>query len=127
MTFNKIEAGMMKLTKVNVPIQPYVNDVVNTFAAEARAKGIEIEIRDVHLTATDKSNFKTVRDKEPSIASAEGGQSITNNKSFNSDKDKAKEKGRRSRWAAAQRRLVSKHVFNFCSINMYEINLLSPY
>ena len=111
MTFNKIEAGMMKLTKVNVSIQPYVNDVVNTFAAEARAKGIEIEIRDVHRNATDKSNFKSVRDKEPSIASAEGGHSISNNKSFNSDKDKAKEKGRRSRWAAAQRRLVRNHVF----------------
>ena len=98
MTFNKIESGMMKLTKADVPIQSYVNDVVNTFAAESRAKGIEIEIRDIHRS-TEKTNKGLMR-KEVSIMI---------NKFTNSEKDKAMEQGR-TRWVASTRRLVRTHL-----------------
>ena len=48
MTFNKIQSGMMILTKSDVPIKSHVYDVMDTFAAEARAKGIHMEIRGNH-------------------------------------------------------------------------------
>ena len=100
MTFNKIESGMMKLTKADVPIQTYVKDVVNTFAAESREKGIEIEIRDIHRS-TEKTNKGLMR-KEVSIMI---------NKFTNSEKDKAMEQGR-TRWVASTRRLVMIHPFD---------------
>ena len=102
MTFNKIESGMMKLTKADVPIQSYVNDVVNTFAAESRAKGIEIEIRDIHRS-TEKTNKGSVENDASSVQ----GLSITMSK--NSEKDKAMEQGR-TRWIASTRRLVRTHL-----------------
>ena len=48
MTFNRIESGMMILTKIDVPIKNHIYDVLGTFAAEARAKGIHMEIRGNH-------------------------------------------------------------------------------
>ena len=102
MTFNKIESGMMKLTKADVPIQTYVKDVVNTFAAESREKGIEIEIRDIHRS-TEKTNKGSVENDASSVQ----GLSITMSK--NSEKDKAMEQGR-TRWIASTRRLVRTHL-----------------
>ena len=40
MTFNKIETGIMTLHKQDINVKQYINDVANTFAAEAREKGI---------------------------------------------------------------------------------------
>ena len=107
MTFNKIESGLMKLTKANVPIQPYVNDVVNTFAAEAREKGIEIEIRDINRS-TDKNS------KGSSVQS-----SVNMNKLAKLD-EKAMEQSR-TRWTAATRRLVKTSLLrtSVLQINVY--------
>ena len=107
MTFNKIESGLMKLTKIDMPVQSYVNDVVNTFAAESRAKGIEIEIRDIHRPM-DKTN-KGFAVSTSDVASLAREQSITMNK-FTGLEDKTKEQGR-TRWAASTRRLVLTHPF----------------
>ena len=93
----------MKLTKVDVPIQSYVKDVVNTFAAEAREKGIDIEIRDINRSM-DK-NTKGFSVQEPSV---------NTNKLVKVD-EKAMEQGR-TRWAAATRRLVKQD--RYC-MNIY--------
>ena len=40
MTFNKIETGIMTLHKQDINVKEYIHDVANSFAAEAREKGI---------------------------------------------------------------------------------------
>ena len=107
MTFNKIESGLMKLTKANVPIQPYVNDVVNTFAAEAREKGIEIEIRDINRS-TDKNS-----------KGSSGQSSVNMNKLAKLD-EKAMEQSR-TRWTAATRRLVRISLLQ-TNVYLFDIN-----
>ena len=40
MTFNKIENGIMTLHKQDINVKQYINNVADSFAAEAREKGI---------------------------------------------------------------------------------------
>ena len=103
MTFNKIESGMMKLTKDDVPIQSYVNDVVNTFAAESRAKGIEIEVRDIDCKTGRKGSTLNPRNELLILSMNKSITSSTN-------EEKAVDQGR-ARWVAATRRLVPIHPF----------------
>ena len=39
MTFNKIENGIMTLHKQKINVNQYINDVTDSFAAEARERG----------------------------------------------------------------------------------------
>ena len=58
MTFNKIEAGMMALHRETVPVLDYVGGCVETLAAEARERSVNIVVTNEYGAALAPNGMK---------------------------------------------------------------------